>query len=125
MTITQMEYIIAVEKFGSFVTAAESCNVTQPTLSMQIQKLEDELGIKLFDRNHHPVLATELGMPILMQAKNVLFEVNKIYEILNNKTEELKGNLNVRHITNFSTICFTKNVTRIYGKVSASRVANF
>ena len=65
MTLTQIEYIVAVERNGSFVTAAEKCFVTQPTLSMQIQKLEEELGIKIFDRNHHPIVATDMGKKIL------------------------------------------------------------
>jgi LysR family transcriptional regulator, hydrogen peroxide-inducible genes activator len=95
MTITQMEYIVAVEKFGSFVTAAENCNVTQPTLSMQIQKLEDEFGIKLFDRNRHPVLPTTHGVLILDQVKKVLFEVNKVKELISAKAGADHGKLNV------------------------------
>jgi LysR family hydrogen peroxide-inducible transcriptional activator len=82
MTITQMEYIVAVDKYGSFVTAADKCNVTQPTLSMQIQKLEDEFGVKLFDRNHHPVVTTLVGSEIIEQVRNVLFEVNKVKELI-------------------------------------------
>jgi LysR family transcriptional regulator, hydrogen peroxide-inducible genes activator len=95
MTITQMEYIVAVDKYGSFVTAAEKCNVTQPTLSMQIQKLEEEFGLKLFDRNHHPVVTTVVGVTIIEQVKNVLFEVNKVYEIIQQKNEGMKGKLNI------------------------------
>ncbi len=95
MTITQMEYIVAVDKYGSFVTAADKCNVTQPTLSMQIQKLEDEFGVKLFDRNHHPVITTKAGEEIIEQVKAVLFEVSKVHEIIGSKKESQKGTLNV------------------------------
>ena len=72
MTITQIEYVVAVATYKSFVAAAEKCFVTQPTLSMQIQKLEEELGIKIFDRNHHPIIATDMGKLIIEQAKKVL-----------------------------------------------------
>ncbi len=95
MTITQIEYIVAVEKNGSFVTAAEKCFVTQPTLSMQIQKLEEELGIKIFDRNHHPIIATDMGKIIIDQAKKVLFERDKIDEIISSQKSELIGALNI------------------------------
>lgn len=95
MTLTQIEYIVAVERNGSFVTAAEKCFVTQPTLSMQIQKLEEELGIKIFDRNHHPIVATDMGKQILEQAKKVLFERNKIDELISAQKDELIGSLNI------------------------------
>jgi LysR family hydrogen peroxide-inducible transcriptional activator len=95
MTITQIEYIVAVEKNGSFVTAAEKCFVTQPTLSMQIQKLEEELGIKIFDRNHHPIIATDMGKQIIDQAKKVLFERDKIDELISSQKSELIGSLNI------------------------------
>lgn len=95
MTITQIEYIVAVEKNGSFVTAAEKCFVTQPTLSMQIQKLEEELGMKIFDRNHHPIIPTEMGKLIIEQAKKVLFERDKIDELISSQKKELIGSLNI------------------------------
>ena len=65
MTIVQLEYIVAIDTYRSFVLAAEKCFVTQPTLSMQVQKLEDELGIKLFDRSKQPVIPTEAGREII------------------------------------------------------------
>lgn len=95
MTLTQIEYIVAVERNGSFVTAAEKCFVTQPTLSMQIQKLEEELGIKIFDRNHHPIVATDMGKKILEQAKKVIFERDKIDELIMMQKDELIGSLNI------------------------------
>lgn len=95
MTITQIEYIVAVERNGSFVTAAEKCFVTQPTLSMQIQKLEEELGVKIFDRNHHPIIPTDMGKLIIDQAKKVIFERDKIDELISSSKKELIGKLNI------------------------------
>ena len=82
MTITQLEYAVAVATYHSFVAAAEKCFVTQPTLSMQIQKLEEELGIKLFDRNNRPNTVTAIGTPIIDQAKVILAECEKVFELV-------------------------------------------
>jgi LysR family hydrogen peroxide-inducible transcriptional activator len=91
MTITQLEYVVAVATYKSFVAAAEKCFVTQPTLSMQIQKLEEELGIKLFDRNKHPIAITAMGEAIVEQAKVILSECDKIYELIQNQQNTLGG----------------------------------
>lgn len=91
MTITQLEYVVAVATYKSFVAAAEKCFVTQPTLSMQIQKLEDELGIKLFDRNKHPIAITAMGQAIVDQARTVLAECEKIYELIQSQQNKLAG----------------------------------
>ena len=91
MTITQLEYVVAVATYKSFVAAAEKSFVTQPTLSMQIQKLEDELGIKIFDRNKHPIAITAMGNAIVEQAKNILAECEKIYELIQSQQNTLGG----------------------------------
>lgn len=91
MNIQQLEYIIAVDSFRHFAKAAEHCHVTQPTLSMMIQRLEDELGIKLFDRNSQPVSPTPAGHKVISQARKVLFEVSRIREIVNEEEQSLKG----------------------------------
>ena len=75
MTIQQLEYILAVDQFRHFAKAAEYCRVTQPTLSAMIQKLEDELGVKLFDRSMTPVCPTAIGKKVLEQARKILSEV--------------------------------------------------
>jgi LysR family hydrogen peroxide-inducible transcriptional activator len=93
MTITQLEYIIALDTHRNFVNAADSCFVTQPTLSMQIQKLEDELGVKIFDRSKQPVVPTHIGEDIIAQARNVLKEHSKIIEIIQDEKGEVKGDL--------------------------------
>ncbi len=91
MTITQLEYVVAVATYKSFVSAAEKCFVTQPTLSMQIQKLEEELGIKLFDRNKHPIAITAMGEAIVEQARNILAECERITELIQNQHNTLSG----------------------------------
>ncbi|ASU32620.1 hydrogen peroxide-inducible genes activator [Mucilaginibacter xinganensis] len=95
MTITQLEYIVAVDTYRSFVAAAEKCFVTQPTLSMQVQKLEDTLGVKLFDRSKQPVTPTEIGVEIITQARILLAESEKIKEIITDRQKELSGELKV------------------------------
>lgn len=75
--------------------AAEKCFVTQPTLSMQVQKLEDTLGVKLFDRSKQPVVPTEIGVEIISQARVLLGESEKIKEIIDDRKRELSGELKV------------------------------
>ncbi|MBS1771608.1 MAG: LysR family transcriptional regulator [Bacteroidetes bacterium] len=91
MTITQLEYVVAVATYKSFVAAADKCFVTQPTLSMQIQKLEEELGVKLFDRNKHPVAITAMGEAIVEQARVILAECEKIQELIQNQQNNVAG----------------------------------
>jgi LysR family hydrogen peroxide-inducible transcriptional activator len=91
MTITQLEYVVAVATYKSFVSAAEKCFVTQPTLSMQIQKLEDELGVKVFDRNKHPIAVTSIGELIVAQARVALAECERINELIQVQQKMLSG----------------------------------
>lgn len=81
-SITQLEYIWAVYKHGHFAKAAEACSVTQPTLSMQVQKLEEDLGVIIFDRSRKPILLTDVGKKIIEQIQTVLFEAKKIEGII-------------------------------------------
>jgi len=92
MTITQLEYIVAVDTYRSFVLAAEKCFVTQPTLSMQVQKLEDTLGVKIFDRSKQPVVPTEIGIEIITQARVMLSESEKIKEIISDSKRNYRAN---------------------------------
>ena len=87
-SLTQIEYVLAVHKYGHFSRAAEACHVTQPTLSMQIQKLEEELGTVIFERSKKPVLLTEKGAQLVEQMRAVLTEARKIDEILRSGSEE-------------------------------------
>jgi LysR family transcriptional regulator, hydrogen peroxide-inducible genes activator len=95
MTLTQLEYMVAVDTYRHFVLAAEKCFVTQPTLSMQLQKLEDELGIKLFDRTKQPVIPTEIGTRIIAQARVVLREAERIQQMINSEKNVMTGELRI------------------------------
>lgn len=102
MTLTQLEYIIALDTHRHFVTAAEACFVTQPTLSMQVQKLEEELGTILFDRSKQPILPTLEGKDILAQARVVLQEAKRLKEIVLDGKKIIKGELKVGIIPTLS-----------------------
>ncbi|GAB4024962.1 LysR substrate-binding domain-containing protein [Spirosoma gilvum] len=95
MTLSQLDYIVAVDTYRHFATAAEACHVTQPTLSMQIQKLEDELGILVFDRSKQPVVPTETGQAILAQARDVLRAARRIPEIVSESKDDIRGDFRV------------------------------
>jgi len=95
MTITQLEYVVAVATYRSFVAAAEKSFVTQPTLSMQIQKLEEELNIKIFDRNKHPIAVTAIGEAIVEQSKIILSQVEKINDLIQSQQNTLSGSFKI------------------------------
>ena len=95
MTFVQLEYIVAVDTYRHFASAAEHCFVTQPTLSMQIQKMELELGVKIFDRSKQPVVPTEIGQQLVEQAKRILSEKSMIDELVQIKKGILTGELKI------------------------------
>ena len=95
MTLTQLEYIVALDTHRHFALAAEHCFVTQPTLSMQIQKLEDELGVKIFDRTKQPVIPTDIGTLILAQTRITLREAQTVKQIINDQKDALSGELRI------------------------------
>ena len=82
MTITQLQYVLAVAEHQNFTLAAQKSFVTQPTLSMQVQKLEDELDVLIFDRSKKPIAITEVGKKIVAQAKNIVAEAERIKDIV-------------------------------------------
>ena len=92
MTIIQLEYFLAVVNHGSFSKAAEYCFVTQPSLSMQIGHLEDELGVVLFDRSSKPIAPTEAGQVFLQQARKAVSAFYGTKE----KVNEMKGDISGR-----------------------------
>lgn len=91
MTLQQLEYILAVDKHRHFTKAADECCVTQPTLSAMIQKLEDELEVKIFDRNRQPICPTAVGALIIQQAREVLVQVDKVKNIIEEEKHEVGG----------------------------------
>jgi LysR family hydrogen peroxide-inducible transcriptional activator len=87
MNIQQLEYIIAVDRFRHFAKAAECCHITQPTLSMMIQKLEEELDVQIFDRTQHPVVPTAIGTQIIDQARISLKHFGQIKELIDQEQQ--------------------------------------
>lgn len=120
MTLTQIEYVLAVAKEGSFRGAAQTRFVSQPTLSMQIQKLEDELGVLIFDRSRTPIVPTKVGELIIEQAKLVYSAVMRIPEIIHDQKYGLVGELSVGIIPTISPYLvplFLKSFNRKYPQV--------
>lgn len=95
MTFVQLQYIIAIDTYRHFALAASHCFVTQPTLSMQVHKLEEELGTKIFDRSKQPVIPTERGREIIAQAKNIVAEKEKLEEMILAQKGIVSGELKV------------------------------
>lgn len=95
MTLTQLKYVVAVDTYRHFATAAEKSFITQPTLSMQIQKLEEELGLLLFDRSKTPVVPTQTGELVIRQARIILRESKQLLDIANFSENELRGTFKV------------------------------
>jgi LysR family hydrogen peroxide-inducible transcriptional activator len=91
MNVQQLEYVIAVDNFRHFAKAAEICHVTQPTLSMMIQKLEEELDVKIFDRSKHPIEPTAIGKQIIGQARISLRHFKQIREVIENEQNTVTG----------------------------------
>ena len=102
MSLVQYQYIIAVDEHRHFATAAEKCFVTQPTLSMQIQKLEEQLGVLIFDRSKQPVKPTEIGEKIIAQARKVLFQNEQIQALINEQKGIVDGTLRIGIIPTLS-----------------------
>ena len=123
ITLIQLEYIVAVDNYRHFVTAAEKCFVTQPTLSMQIKKLEEHLGVQIFDRSKQPVIPTDIGTLIIRQAREVLKSSRDIDDIIARFKTEVSGELRLGIIPTlgpFLLPIFVGNFTRSYPGVSLS-----
>lgn len=120
MTITQLQYVLAVAEHKNFTLAAEKCFVTQPTLSMQIQKVEDELGVLIFDRSKKPIQLTDIGLKIVNQAKNIVNESTRIKDIVDQQKGFIGGEFRLGIIpTVMPTLLpmFLNNFIKKYPKV--------
>jgi len=95
VSLIQLEYIVALDTHRSFSLAADKCFVTQPTLSMQIKKMETDLGITIFDRTKQPIVVTDIGRVIVDQARQVLSESKKIEELIQLSKNTLTGELKI------------------------------
>jgi len=120
MTITQLKYVLAVAEYKNFTLAAEKCFVTQPTLSMQIQKIEEELEIQIFDRTKKPIQLTEIGQKIVNQSKNIVNEADRIQDIVDQQKGFIGGEFRLGIIpTIMPTLLpmFLNNFIKKYPKV--------
>lgn len=120
MTITQLSYVLAVAEHQNFTKAAHKCFVTQPTLSMQIQKLEDELDVLIFDRSKKPIELTEVGKKLVTQARNIVNESNRIQDIVDQEKGFVGGEFKLGIIpTVMPTLLpmFLTNFVKKYPKV--------
>lgn len=120
MTITQLKYVLAIAEHKNFTKAAEKCFVTQPTLSTQIQKLEEQLDITIFDRGKKPIELTEVGRKIVTQARNIVNEADRIQDIVDQQKGFIGGEFKLGIIpTIMPTLLpmFLKNFIKKYPKV--------
>lgn len=120
MTITQLKYTLAIAEHKNFTKAAEKCFVTQPTLSTQVQKLEDELDILIFDRSKKPIELTDVGRKIVFQARNIVNEADRIHDIVDQQKGFIGGDFKLGIIpTVMPTLLpmFLKNFIKKYPKV--------
>ena len=123
MTITQLNYVLAIAEHKNFTKAAEKCFVTQPTLSTQIQKLEEELDVLIFDRSKKPIELTDVGRKIVHQAKNIVNESDRIQDIVDQQKGFIGGEFKIGIIpTVMPTLLpmFLKSFIKKYPKVKLS-----
>jgi LysR family transcriptional regulator, hydrogen peroxide-inducible genes activator len=121
MTITQLQYVLAVAEYRNFTLAAEKSFVTQPTLSMQIQKVEEELGVLIFDRSKKPIQLTDIGQKIVTQAKSIVNEAGRIKDIVDQEKGFVGGEFRLGIIpTVMPTLLpmFLNNFIKKYPKVT-------
>lgn len=123
MTFVQLEYIVSLDVHRHFAAAADACHVTQPTLSMQINKLEQELGVKIFDRSKQPVLPTLAGADIIEKARKILSEKSDLLESIHEKKGMVNGELRVGIIPTLAPYLLPLFVTSFTKKYPDVRLA--
>ena len=127
MTITQLKYVLALYKYKSFTTAAEKSLVSQPSLSMQIQKLEKKLNTKIFDRSKKPIETTEIGEKLIKQFQIIVSESLKVKDLINYQKNNIIGNLNIGISSTLeSTILplFTSNLFKKFPEINIKFISN-
>lgn len=110
MNIQQLEYLIAVDKYKHFGNAAQACFITQPTLSAMIQKFEDEMDVKIFDRTTHPIRTTDVGAQIIIEAKKVIDSINELKNKASLLNNVLAGKLNLGIIPTVSAFILPREI---------------
>ncbi|HZK06911.1 MAG TPA: hydrogen peroxide-inducible genes activator [Bacteroidales bacterium] len=120
ITLVQLQYLVAIDRHRNFARASEACFVTQPTLSMQVKKLEDELGVVIFDRTKKPVIATEIGRLIIDQAQLVINQTEQIHETIKSFNQNVSGKIRLGIIPTLAPYLlprFAGNLRRHYPEV--------
>ena len=121
MTLQQLRYIVAIDDYRHFGKAAEACGLTQSTLSLMVKKLEDELDVRIFDREAHPVTPTEIGRKIIDRAKVVLYNAEQISELTRTEKDLLSGSLRIALISTVASVLVPglfKNISTQYPALS-------
>lgn len=95
MTLQQLKYIVEINRYRSFAQAAENLDITQPTLSAMLQKIENELDVRIFDRTNKNVTPTAIGESIIRQAEKVCAEIGRITELVEESKSRINGSLNI------------------------------
>ncbi|QDO93160.1 LysR family transcriptional regulator [Formosa sediminum] len=103
MTLQQLQYVIALDTYRHFVTAAEKCFVTQPTITIQVKKLEEEIGFLIFDKSKFPLKPTDLGEVFILKSKEILREVSELKNMVNIELENLEGEYRMAVIPTISS----------------------
>src|SRR5687768_6710426 len=122
MTLVQLEYVVALDTLKHFARAAEECHITQPSLSMQVQKLEEELGVQIFIRST-PVATTEMGQIVIEQAKKILAEAGMMHQLIEQEKSVVSGSLKFGVIPTLAPYLlpeFIEAFTKIYPNVRLS-----
>ena len=104
MTLQQLEYIVAIENYGYFVEAAEACGVTQSTMSWMVKKLEEELDVRIFNRDTHPVTVTEIGRKVIDEAREIVYHSKQLVELTRSEKELSSGDLNIAMTTTVAPV---------------------
>jgi LysR family hydrogen peroxide-inducible transcriptional activator len=113
MNLRDLRYLVAVAELRSFIQAADQCFISQPTLSTQIKKMEESLGVQVFERTNKKVLPTEVGDQIIASARRILIEVDTIEKLANNAQDPFSGNFRLGAIPTLSTYIFPGLVPKI------------
>ena len=122
MNLRDLQYLVAVADLHSFVQAAERCFISQPTLSMQIKKFEDSLGVQIFERNNKKVIATEVGNEIIASARRILQEADALKQIAQSARDPLSGNLRLGAFPTLSTYLFPSLLPLIKEELPRTRL---
>lgn len=116
MNIRDLEYIILVDKFKHFGQAAKAGNISQPALSMQIQKFEDRLGIKIFERNNKKIITTGIGHEIVKIAKEIIHQQQQIINISELARDPLQGEIRIAAFPTLAPYLFPKLIPHLTKK---------